>query len=239
MRKKGQNRILYASFVLLLVGTALLIAVASTASRRSKPQTEPTESETEGTLPLETIFDSLTEKESEKESETAATESEKETTAAESEPASLTVEDIKFSLPVSGAVLVPASLTSPMYSITMDDYRTHSGVDLKASLGDSVCACADGVVKKIWDDPMMGKSVIVEHAAGVESVYKNLAPELAENVAEGASVNAGQILGSIGESALIECEEESHLHFELTVNGKHVDPAEYIEMASINGIYED
>ena len=240
MRKNRQNRILYSCLVLLLVGASLLIAVASTASRRAKPQAEATESEQTEKLPLETIFDKLTEKDTENlpEENTAVTD-EASSTVAESEPASLTVDDIRFSLPVSGAVLVPASLTAPVYSITMEDYRTHNGVDLAASVGDSVFSCADGVVKKIWDDPMMGKSVSIDHGAGVESVYKNLAAELAEGISIGTAVTGGQAIGCVGESALIECEEESHLHFELTVDGKLVDPAEYIKMTSISDIYED
>lgn len=240
MRKNSQNRVLYSCLILMLVGASILIAVASTSAKRTKPQAEVTESKTEEKLPLETIFDRLTEKETEKLPEESSAATEKESvTEAESEPASLTVDDIEFSMPVSGAVLVPASLTAPVYSITMEDYRTHSGVDIKASIGDSVVSCADGIVKKIWDDPMMGKSVSIDHGAGVESVYKNLADELATNIAVGAAVTAGQAIGCVGESALVECEEESHLHFELTVNGELVDPAKYIEMASINGVYED
>lgn len=245
MRKNKQNRMLYASLVLLLVGASILIAVASTAARRERvtvPEQTESEREDEGKLPLETILDKITDKVTESLPTESVTEKQTEadtTETLESEQVSITVDDIVFTSPADGAVLVPCSLTTPMYSVTMDDYRTHSGVDITASLGDSVVCCADGVVTKVWDDPMMGMSVSISHGAGVESVYKNLAPELAEGITEGASVTAGQVIGCVGESALIECEEESHLHFELTVNGKHVDPAEYIEMVSINEVYED
>ncbi len=245
MKKNRQNRMLTACMVLLLVGASLLIAVASGAARREKPAVpETTESETEREekLPLETIFDKLTETES----KTEPAESEKETTTekAETEPketeaANLTVDDISFMSPAEGALLVPCSLNTPMYSVTMDDYRTHAGVDIAASVGDSVMCCADGVVTKVYEDPMMGMTISVDHGAGVVSVYRNLAPEAADGIAEGVPVKAGQVIASVGDTALIECEEESHLHFELTVNGSHVDPAEYIEMASINDVYED
>ena len=242
MKKNKQNRMLTACLVLLLVGASILIAVASGASRRNKPAvTESAESRAEGEekLPLETVLDKLTE--SYKESTSAVEESEDTTESekAESEPASVSVEDISFTSPANGAVLVPCRLKTPMYSITMNDYRTHAGVDISASVGDSVVCCADGIVSKVWEDPMMGMSVTVSHGGGVESVYKNLAADLAEGIAEGVSVKAGQVIGAVGDTALIECEEESHLHFELTVNGSYVDPTEYIEMVSINDTFED
>ena len=55
----------------------------------------------------------------------------------------------------------------------------------------------------------------------------------------GVSVSGGQVIGAVGDTALIECEEEAHLHFELTVNGEFTDPTEYMEMVSINEVYED
>lgn len=238
-QKKKQNRVLYASLILLIVAASLLIAVATGASRRNKPQTLPEtteESETERDLPLTTILDKITEPQAERPLETPP-ETTKE--AAVTEPAVLTVADIEFSLPAKGEVLVPCSLDTPMYSITMEDYRTHSGIDITAEVGDSVMSCADGVVTEIFDDPMMGKTVKISHSAGAVSVYKNLAPELMEGIEVGAEVTAGQVIGAVGDTALIECEEEPHLHFELMVDGEHVDPCEHIDIVSVNEIYED
>ena len=55
----------------------------------------------------------------------------------------------------------------------------------------------------------------------------------------GDKVIAGQIIGASGETALIESAEENHLHFELAVNGKTVDPAEYIDIVMLSDLYED
>ena len=238
-QKKKQNRMLYASLILLVVAASVLIAVASGAGRRNKPQDIPettADTESEVNLPLNSIFDKLTEPAPEKPAETSA-ETTKE--AAQTEPTVLTVADIDFSLPADGEVLVPCSLTTPMYSITMNDYRTHSGIDITASIGDSVMSCADGTVSEIWEDPMMGTSVKITHEAGAVSVYKNLAAELVDGIEVGSSVTAGQVIGAVGDTALIECEEEPHLHFELMVDGEHVDPCEHIEIVSVNETYED
>jgi murein DD-endopeptidase MepM/ murein hydrolase activator NlpD len=71
---------------------------------------------------------------------------------------------------------------------------------------------------------MMGKCVSVSHADGVVSIYRNLGEELAEGIAAGASVRAGQAIGTVGESALCELADEPHLHFEMTVNDTPTDP---------------
>lgn len=235
-RKNNQNKMLAATLALLLVGASLLIAAASSASRRSKSEleSEVPASSAEKHLPLESILENITQVPKETES---ADESESE--QPESEPTALTVDEISFSSPLDGNVIVSCSLTAPVYSLTMNDYRTHCGVDISASLGDTVLCCADGTVSRIWDDPMMGKSVSVNHGSDVESIYKNLSPELAEGLVEGCSLKAGQAIGTVGESALIECEEECHLHLELKVSGNYVDPAEYIALKLANEVYED
>lgn len=238
-RKNNQNKMVSAALALLLVGASLLIAGASSASRRAKAELEAESTTDEGRLPFETAFAKVTPGATESDSAPEEAFEGTDTESGDSEEAALTVEDIIFTSPLGGSVISACSLSTPVYSLTMNDYRTHSGVDISASLGDAVLCCADGTVTKIWDDPMMGTSVSVSHGAGLESVYKNLAPTLAEGIVEGASLSAGQAIGSVGESALIECEEEGHLHLELKLDGQHVDPAEYIKLASANEVYED
>ena len=75
----------------------------------------------------------------------------------------------------------------------------------------------------------MGWCVAVSHSGGAMSYYKNLDEALAEGIKEGASVKSGQLLGAIGDSAMIEVAQEPHLHFELTVGGIQVDPLEYFD----------
>ena len=111
----------------------------------------------------------------------------------------------------------------------MGDYRVHLGVDIEANLGDPVYSCADGFVSQITEDPFMGVSVAISHSNGYVSFYKNLAPELAPGIKEGMAVTAGQIIGTVGETAAVEIADSSHLHFELTVDGVCVNPEDYID----------
>ena len=124
---------------------------------------------------------------------------------------------------------VDFSDTVLVFSPTMNDYRTHTAIDLSATLGQEVMAVADGVVKNIWQDPFMGTCVSIEHTGNAISYYKNLDPVVKEGLVIGAAVKAGDVIGAVGESAMNEVAQDPHLHFELKVNDKHVDPKEHIK----------
>lgn len=124
---------------------------------------------------------------------------------------------VKYVMPVDGEVLKGCFLDSLVFSDTMQDFRTHSGVDLAAELGGKVAAYTDGTVSKVEKDPFMGTSVKITHSGGIVSVYRNLAEEVA--VEEGDEVKAGDTIGAVGQSALLEVADAPHLHFELWANG--------------------
>ena len=105
----------------------------------------------------------------------------------------------------------------------------HLGVDISANLGDEVLAVADGVVTNVWDDPFMGTCVSIEHSGNAVSIYKNLDPEVADGIIIGASVTSGKVIGAVGESAMNELASEPHLHYELKVDGTHVDPKKHFK----------
>ena len=131
-----------------------------------------------------------------------------------------------------------SAMAPKVYSLTMNDYRTHAGVDIVSTAGAAVCAAADGTVGAIWEDPMMGTCLSIEHTGGACSIYKNLSPQLPDGIAVGARVRAGEKIASIGESALAEVAESSHLHYELEVDGVSVNPADYMLIGSEDTGYE-
>ncbi len=144
----------------------------------------------------------------------------------------------EFIAPVVGSVIKEHALEVPVYSLTMDDYRTHTGVDIGANIGDPVRAVATGMITDIWDDPMMGKCLRIEHSGGAVSVYKNLAEDFPEGIESGASVKVGAVIGAIGETALIETAEIPHLHYELSVSGDAVDPCDFMLIGTTDTAYE-
>ncbi|MBE6625221.1 MAG: M23 family metallopeptidase [Ruminococcaceae bacterium] len=135
----------------------------------------------------------------------------------------------EFSLPVDGEISMDFSDSVPVFSPTMGDWRTHLGVDVVCELGTEVLAVADGTVSKVWEDPFMGMCVSVEHSGKAVSIYRNLAKEVGDGIVEGCTVKAGDVLGTVGETAMNEIAQEPHLHYELTVDGKIVDPKEHIK----------
>lgn len=139
-----------------------------------------------------------------------------------------------FSMPISGNLAIDYSDSVPVFSQTMNDYRTHLGIDISSELGTPVACVADGVVTNVWNDPFMGTSISVEHNGGAISIYKNLDEEIADGIVIGASVKKGDILGAVGDTAMNELAEEPHLHYEMKINGKHVDPKEHLPIPKPN-----
>ena len=145
----------------------------------------------------------------------------------------------EMSLPTGGKLAKKHSVDVQVFSQTMQDFRAHLGIDIATAAGAEVFAPANGTVKKIWEDPMMGWSVAIAHSGECVTIYKNLAPQLAEGLAEGSEVKCGQLIGTVGDSAMLEIADEPHLHMEMTVKGLQVDPLEYFSAAVIATLYED
>ena len=153
-----------------------------------------------------------------------------EPTPTPSKPSS-TVDDKlpSFSLPVKGALIKSHDPDMQVFSNTMNDYRVHLGVDIVTEESAPVYAAADGKIDKIWEDVLMGYCIAIKHSGSCYTIYKNLADTLPEGIAEGVSVRSGQLIASVGESAMVEVAEEPHLHFEMTVADLGVDPLEYFD----------
>ena len=94
-------------------------------------------------------------------------------------------------------------------------------------------AAAAGTVTDVWEDPMMGKCVKIDHGNELVTVYRNRDLEVAEGVEAGAAVSAMQRIGAVGESAILELADEPHLHFEVWKNGVPVDPMAHLSEESI------
>lgn len=128
-------------------------------------------------------------------------------------------------MPIKGEKLTPYSV-SPIYSHTMEDWRSHEAIDIAAELGSDVAASEKGRITFVGKDPLLGICIRISHGENFETLYANLHTET--RVYEGQEISKGQIIGHVGESSVIESGTEPHLHFELFKNGKRVNPEEYI-----------
>ncbi len=129
--------------------------------------------------------------------------------------------------PVEGEVVAAFSSTELTYNAALGDWRTHSGIDIAAALGDEVLAAASGVVESIVSDPVTGTTITLSHSGDMTTVYGNLDPDTL-CVAEGDGVTAGQVLACVGSSAAGEDGSAPFLHFAVAIDGESVDPTDYL-----------
>ena len=78
-----------------------------------------------------------------------------------------------------------------VFSRTMLDWRIHPGLDIRADVGTPFKAAADGVVTKVYNDDMMGFTVIILHPDGFETIYSNL--QTGQLVEENQEVKLGML----------------------------------------------
>ncbi|MCM1382873.1 MAG: M23 family metallopeptidase [Muribaculaceae bacterium] len=124
--------------------------------------------------------------------------------------------------PLNGEILNEFSDGELVKSKTLNVWKTHDGVDIAGATDEKVKSMTSGTVTKVYDDQMLGTCVVVDHGGGLEGYYCNLSKDIP--VAEGQSVSAGTIIGSVGNTAEGEISEDSHLHFAVKKNGGWIDP---------------
>ncbi len=226
--EKTANRVLYITVGVILVVMAVIVAATAAQGKRNDPPaitTADTASPLNTKKPINTAPPVTTDKDS----GTTQPDSGKETAAPADTTAPVSNPLPSFRTPIaSGKITKPHSIAVLTYSLTMNDYRTHTGIDIACEPGASVLSPADGVIKEIWQDPMMGWCISIAHEGSSLSVMKNLSAESLEGLKTGDAVQAGEQVALVGDTALLECAEVPHLHYELYVNDKAEDPSEYL-----------
>jgi murein DD-endopeptidase MepM/ murein hydrolase activator NlpD len=130
--------------------------------------------------------------------------------------------------PVTGKVTKKFSLDNLVYSKTMDDWRVHNGIDIECEVGAPVKAVNDGIVDKVFQNDEQGVTVIISHENYVKSIYSNL--QDINFISSEKAVSQGDIIGGVGTTSLYESQEQPHLHFSITRNGKFEDPENYLKL---------
>ena len=138
-----------------------------------------------------------------------------------------TVKDPEFKMPVEGEIMREYAKDNLVYSATLDEWVTHNGIDIAAEKTTVVKASADGTVKSIKNDPRYGLTIVIEHVNGFTTVYSNLLT--AEFVEEGETVEQGETIGTVGNTATFEIADEAHLHFEILKDNENLDPELYLK----------
>lgn len=127
------------------------------------------------------------------------------------------VEGIKLAAkPVEGIISSRYGVSSRIRS------STHTGLDIAASSGTPIKVVSDGTVVSAKYTGAYGNLVKVSHGNGVETWYAHTSKMY---VTEGQSVKAGDIIAAVGSTGN---STGAHLHFEIRINGNHVNPQNYI-----------
>jgi murein DD-endopeptidase MepM/ murein hydrolase activator NlpD len=98
--------------------------------------------------------------------------------------------------------------------------KMHTGVDWASSTGTPVFAAGNGVIDKIGWEGGYGKYIRIRHANGYETAYGHMSA-FARNMEAGKKVRQGQVIGYVGSTGL---STGAHLHYEILINGRFVDP---------------
>lgn len=131
-------------------------------------------------------------------------------------------EELIFIPAIEGEVQKMYSKDKVIYSKTLNQWKTHDGIDIAPSKSNNVVAIEKGVVDSIYTDDFYGKTIKIEHIDGYVSVYSNLEENVFVNVGE--SVIKGQKIGRVGNTAVGEALDNPHLHFTLYLNNNIVNP---------------
>lgn len=224
-KQKSQSRgmVIAIVFGLLAVSTAAYIGVKNTADEVRKQQETPSVSDSTASIPDESEDWRNYAEQNAETAEQTMTEPKQEQQKDESQkdaPKSNTLTG--FVLPVEGEIINPYSNGEMVKSLTLNDWRTHDGVDIAADKGTPVKACNSGTVESVSIDPLWGTTVVLSHTDGTKSYYMGL--DKSVPVSKGQQVALGEVIGNVGDTAEIEQALPSHLHFAMKKNGNWVDP---------------
>jgi murein DD-endopeptidase MepM/ murein hydrolase activator NlpD len=98
--------------------------------------------------------------------------------------------------------------------------KMHTGVDWGSAMGTPVFAAGNGIIDKVGWEGGYGKYIRIRHANGYETAYGHMSA-FARGMDSGKKVRQGQVIGYVGSTGL---STGAHLHYEILINGRFVDP---------------
>ncbi len=98
--------------------------------------------------------------------------------------------------------------------------KMHTGIDWASPVGTPIMAAGNGVVEEAHRKGGYGNYVRIRHANGYQTTYAHMS-RIAPNIKQGVKVKQGQVIGYVGCTGLCS---GPHLHYEVLVNNRFVDP---------------
>jgi undecaprenyl-diphosphatase len=103
----------------------------------------------------------------------------------------------------------------------------HKGTDFRAKVGTEVMAMNDGVVKISDEYTVYGKTIVIDHGLGLNTLYMHMSDL---KVKQGDTVKVGQVIGYSGMTGYAE---SPHLHLSIKLNGVSIDPVKFMNIFGI------
>lgn len=136
-----------------------------------------------------------------------------------------TIQHLPFGRPVDGPI-------TSRYGKRKDPLNKrsafHSGIDIRGRRGDKIYATADGVIKKACRNGGYGNFVLIDHGNGYTTSFSHLQKYL---VRKGDRIERGQAIGHVGNSGR---STGPHLHYEISLDKKTIDPYKFMKIASLS-----
>ncbi len=127
--------------------------------------------------------------------------------------------------PVEGEIVLGYNMDNTIYFPTLKQYQCNPAIVISVAKGTDVLSAAPGVVEDIYEDPVIGTTMVVSVGNGYKLIYGQLS-DLSVGISD--NVEAGTVLGKIGTPTKYFSVEGSNLYFQLTADGKPVDPTLYL-----------
>lgn len=134
--------------------------------------------------------------------------------------------DLKsMKVPLSGELIREFTMDDLVYYEVIGEWRVHAGIDIKPKDTLLIESALKGKVEAVNNSEITATEIIIDHGNNVKTLYSNL---VSANVKAGDAIEKGQVIGNLGKTVSIESLDGAHLHFELIVDGKQVNPLDYI-----------
>jgi murein DD-endopeptidase MepM/ murein hydrolase activator NlpD len=99
-------------------------------------------------------------------------------------------------------------------------HKMHTGVDWAAPVGTPILASGNGVIETAGREGGYGNYIRIKHGNGYKTAYGHLS-RFASGISKGVKVRQGQMIGYVGSTGQ---SSGPHLHYEVLVNNRHVNP---------------
>ena len=133
--------------------------------------------------------------------------------------------------PVRHAARTTAVNFTSGFGIRSDPFRgraaMHAGIDLAGPMGTPIYATADGIVgRSEWNNGGYGNLVEIDHGQGIQTRYGHLSQRIAQ---AGQRIHRGDLIGLMGSTGR---STGSHLHYEVRIDGRAVNPVPFLQASS-------